>query len=458
MEAVAAPAVASAAVARFRPRYPGQFLLTLRRDQIAAIRLLDEADPAADVVEVPVGPARLLLVRHPDVLRALLVERNADFTKARGLRLAKMILGEGLLTSEIPRHERQRRLILPAFHHARLRTYAGDMARLTDAETAGWTPGAAFAANRAMNRLALAIAGRTLFGSDVLGEAGQICRARAGALAAFDRAQHPLAEWFARLPTPNTLRTRRARVALDHVVYGLIHERRAAGPGRGGERGDLLEMLLAAQDEQTGLGMTDEEVRDEAMTLLLAGHETTANALAWTLSLLAEHPDAEARLHAEVDAALDGRPPAFDDLPRLPYTRQVFAEAMRLRPPAWVVGREAARDTELAGVRVRRGTTVLFAPLFLHRDPRFWDEPLRFDPARFAPDEKRARHKFAYLPFSAGRRGCIGEGFAWMEGVLVLAAVARRWRLRLSGPVPPPHGSVTLRPSAPVRMVAEPRG
>ena len=192
-----------------------------------------------------------------------------------------------------------------------------------------------------------------------------------------------------------------------------------------------------------------------AMTLLLAGHETTAVALAWTFALLAQNPDAEAALFAEVDA-LAG-PPGFDDLARLPVTRQVFAESMRLRPPAWAVGREAARDTDLCGMPVRRGTTILFAPYFLPRDPRFWARPRLFDPDRFSAAGKADRHKFAYVPFSAGRRGCIGEQFAWTEGVLVLAALARRWRLRLAGPVPDAHGSVTLRPKGPLRMVAETR-
>ena len=196
----------------------------------------------------------------------------------------------------------------------------------------------------------------------------------------------------------------------------------------------------ATKDSDAGL--TDAEVRDEAVTLLLAGHETTAVALSWTWPLVAAHPEVEARLWAEVDA-LDG-PPGFDDLGRLPTTRQVFAEAMRLYPPAWVIGRQAARDLDLDGVPVAQGSTILIPPLWIHRDPRFWADPERFDPDRFAPDQKAGRHKFAYLPFSAGRRGCIGEQFAWAEGVLVLAALAQRWRIRPAGPLPPPVGSVTL--------------
>ena len=378
------------------------------------------------------------------------MDRNADVTKARGLRLAQSILGHGLLTSEVPEHTRQRRLVLPAFHHQKLRGYAQTMVCLSTVEADRWTAGDRFDAAAVMNRLALAIAGRTLFSADVLEHSGDVRQALAETLAGFDRSQFPLADKLMWLPRPATVRTKRARATLDRLVYGLIAERRASGSDD-----DLLSMLLDARDEDTGEAMTDLEVRDEAMTLLLAGHETTAVALSWTFALLAQNPDAEARLHAEVDAL--GEAPSFDSLSNLEYTRQVFAESMRLRPPAWAVGREAARDTDLAGVPVRKGTTILFAPLFLHHDPRFWDKPRRFDPTRFSPDARAGRHKFAYVSFSAGRRGCIGEQFAWTEGVLVLATLAQRWRLRLDGPVPDPYGSVTLRPSGPLWIHAEAR-
>ena len=395
----------------------------------------------------------LALVRHPDLIRELLVDRNDDVTKARGLRLAQTVLGHGLLTSEPPRHTRQRRLVLPAFHHGRLQGYGRTMVRLTRAEADRWTEGDPFDAAEAMNRLALAIAGETLFGADVLSDAGRVSRAVRDAMGAFDSAQYPLADRLAWLPTRANRASKRARATLDDLVYGLIDDRRRAPAA---EHADLLGMLLDARDEDTGGAMTDEEVRDEVMTLLLAGHETTAVALAWTWALLAQNPEAEACLHNEVDAL--AAPPTFDDLGRLSYTRAVFAESMRLYPPAWTVGREAARDTSLGGRALPRGTTILFAPLHLHRDPRFWDDPDAFRPERFAPEARAGRHKFAYLPFSAGRRGCIGEQFAWVEGTLVLATLAQRWRLRLAGPVPDAHGSVTLRPAGPVPMVAEGRG
>ena len=429
-----------------------ELLTAFMRELKGGVDRMDAVGGDLVVAEVrPLPP--LALVRHPDLLRELLVDRNADVTKARGLRLAQTILGDGLLTSEVPRHTRQRKLVLPAFHHGRLRDYGRTMVDLSRDEAIRWTEGEPFDAAEAMNRLALAIAGRTLFGADVLDDADRVSGAVRGAMAAFDGAQYPLSDRLTWLPTRANRTSKRARAVLDDLVYGLIHERHRAPEA---DHTDLLGMLLDARDEDTGEAMTDEEVRDEVMTLLLAGHETTAVALAWTWVLLAQNPDAEARLHEEVDAL--PAPPTFDDLGRLPYARQVFAESMRLYPPAWSVGRQAACDTELGGRPIPKGTTILFAPLHLHRDPRFWDEPEAFRPERFAPEERAGRHKFAYLPFSAGRRGCIGEQFAWVEGTLVLATIAQRWRLSLAAAPPAPHGSVTLRPSGPVRMVATGRG
>ena len=433
-------------------RHSLSLVLDIKRGLLPALAKVDAVGGDA-VTARTFGLPALHLLRHPDLVRAVLVDRNADVTKARGLRLAATVLGRGLLTSEPPQHTRARRLVLPAFHHARLRAYGREMTALAAAEAERWTAGEPFDLAASMNRLALAIAGRTLFGADTAGVGGRVAAALDNAFAGFDAAQFPFADKLTWLPTRANRRTRRARAVLDRLVYGLIRQRRAAGTAG---REDLLSLLLDARDEDTGEAMTDEEVRDEALTLLLAGHETTAVGLAWTWALLAGAPDAEAALHAEADAL--GADPTFDSLRQLAVARATFAEGLRLRPPAWVVGRQAACDTDLGGLAVRRGDTVLFAPLFLHRDPRFWEAPERFDPGRFAPDRARDRHKFAYVPFSAGRRGCIGEQFAWAEGTLVLSVIARRWRLRLAGPAPEPHGSVTLRPGGPVWTVAERRG
>ncbi|MEM1056351.1 MAG: cytochrome P450 [Bacteroidota bacterium] len=439
-------------------RYPSRLPLNLdlitafMHDLLAGSRLIDEV--GGDAVVSGSGKGGLLLLRHADLIRALLIENNTDVTKARGMRILSFVVGDGLLSSEVPKHTRQRKLVLPAFHHRRLRTYGGVMVERARQMADGWREGEPVDLAEAMNRLALTIAGETLFGAGLAGDADRIGRALDESMRAFDAAQFPFADKLFSLPLPNVLRGRRARATIDGVVYRFIRERRATPEP---ERHDLLQMLLDAQDEETGGTMTDEEVRDEAVTLLMAGHETTANALAWTWALLSDHPEARARLGAEADAL--GRDPTFDDLRGgLPYTRQVFAEAMRLRPPAWIFSREAARDFDLDGVPVRKGTMILVAPYFLHRDERYWDDPDSFDPNRFAPDSTFERHKFSYLPFSAGRRGCIGEQFAWAEGTLILATLARRWDFLAAAPLPTEHGSVTLRPSGPIRMTPVARG
>jgi len=234
----------------------------------------------------------------------------------------------------------------------------------------------------------------------------------------------------------------------------IISERRAGGE----DRGDLLSMLVAAQDADDGTRMTPKQLRDEVMTLFLAGHETTANALSWTWYLLAQNPEAEARLHEEVDTVLAGRRPAFEDLPRLRYAEMVLAESMRLYPPAWGLGRRSLRDQTLGGLAVPANALVLMSPYLLQRDPRFYPDPLRFDPQRFTPEAKAARPKFAYFPFGGGARQCIGEPFAWMEGVLILVTLAQRWRFRLeAGARVEPEALITLRPRRGVPMRAESR-
>ncbi len=388
----------------FQARYPLELIVGFAKSLMGGAERLDST--GGDAVVAGSGARGLVWLRHPDLIRALLIENNADVTKARGMRLLSILVGDGLLASEVPKHTRQRRLVLPAFHHQRMREYGEVMTRRS-AETAGlWREGEPVDVGEAMNRLALAIVGESLFGSGLEADAPRISAALDEGMAAFDKANFPYADKLMKLPLPNSLRARRATASIDSVVYRLIRQRRAEASGAmpsgampsgetasgggdtsSGARGDLLQMLLDARDEDTGTGMTDEEVRDEAITLLMAGHETTANALAWTWSLVAQNPDAEAALHAEVDAF--DRDPTFDDLRALPVTRNVFAEAMRLMPPAWIFSREAARDFELAGeLPVAKGTMLLVAPYFLHRDARFWDAPLAFKPERFAPEAK----------------------------------------------------------------------
>ncbi len=434
-------------------RFPGQPLLEIQRDPLGTFGRM--AATGGALVQTDTGLRPFYLVADPELVKELLTTPTDAFTKSPVLQRTKVVLGEGLLTSEDPLHRRHRKLILPAFHHHRLRAYADTMTRLAERTAAGWQDGEVFALDREMMRLTLDIAAETLFGAHVEWAVARISRSLDTAMRVFRRRMmNPLSELLLKLPLPESRRLRRARADLDRVVYGIIEDRRAERR----PRPDLLGLLLEAQDEDTGERLTDAEIRDEVMTLFLAGHETTANALTWTHVLLARHPDAAARLYAEIDAVLGDRPATFDDLRDLAFTRQVFSEALRLYPPAWAISRLAVRDTVLGGHRIPEGSILTISPYVLHHDARLWANPDTFDPDRFAPEADIKRHKFAFLPFSAGPRGCIGEQFAWMEGVLVLATLAQRWRLRLADDQPIPlQPSVTLRPGRPVPVVAHQR-
>jgi cytochrome P450 len=307
-----------------------------------------------------------------------------------------------------------------------------------------------------MTRLTLAIVGRTLFDADVETEADEIGAALTAAMQLFGRSiALPYFEILDRLPLPSNRRFDRAKARIDATIARLIAERRRS-PG-GGK--DLLSLLVEASDsEGDGSRMSDSQVRDEAITIFLAGHETTANALAWTWYLLSQNPEAEARLHAELDSVLGGRAPAVEDLPRLRYAESVLAESMRLYPPAWILGRRALTPCSIGGFDIPTGSIVVACQWVTHRDARYFPDPERFDPERWRPEIRDGRPKFSYFPFGGGPRVCIGEGFAWMEGVLVLATIARRWRPRLAaGQRIVPAPSITLRPRHGIRMVLEPR-
>lgn len=429
-------------------------LLAFRRDPLKFLTRL--AREHGDIVPFRMGPQHVLLLNHPDLVKDALVTRADCFHKGRALQRSKRLLGEGLLTSEGEHHRRQRRLAQPAFHRKRIDSYGAAMVDYAARDSARWRDGETLDISHEMMRLTLAIVGKTLFDADVESDTDEIGSALTELLELFQMLLLPYSEYLERLPLPANRRFTRARAKLDAVIYRIINERRASGA----DRGDLLSMLLLAQDEEGASGsMTDEQIRDEALTIFLAGHETTANALAWTWHLLAQNPDAEAKLHAELDAVLvDGRLPTVEDLPRLRYTEMVLAESMRLYPPAWVVGRLAVKEYAVGDYVAATGTLVLISQYVLHRDPRFFPDPLRFDPERWTPEAKEARPQYAYFPFGGGARRCIGEGFAWMEGTLIIAAIARRWRMRLVPDHPVvPHPRMTLRAKHGIRMKMEDR-
>jgi cytochrome P450 len=388
----------------------------------------------------------------------MLVTNGRAFVKGRGTQRLERLLGKGLLTSNGAFHLRQRRLVQPAFHRERIAGYAETMVARAERFAAGLEAGATIEMDGAMSRLTLGIAAETLFGADVDDDADTIGRAMHEAMVSFPISLTPIGELLDHLPmVPIVRRFRAARAELDSVVYRLIYARRAADRREGvSERPDVLGMLLTSGDGPEGMGI--EQIRDEVMTIFLAGYETTARALTWTWWLLARYPEAAARLADELTAVLDGRAPGFEDLPRLRYTHDVIAESMRLYPPAWVVGRRAAETTSLGAWTIPRDSIVLASQWISHHDPRFWHEAEAFRPERWSNGETEAQPKFAYFPFGGGTRLCIGEGFAWTELVLVLATIARRWQFAATPGVASlfPQPSVTLRPASPVPLVARP--
>lgn len=402
--------------------------------------------------------ARLANVRmaqfvDPDAVQEVLVAKADAFRKGRMLEAARVFLGDGLLTSGAETHRRQRRLINPSFAHERLADYGSVMVAAADRAADAWELAGTIDLQRRASAMTLGIATETLFGREVPVDEAEIHRSLTAALDYVDLAPLPLSGLIMRLPTARRRRFERAKPVLDGLVAHIVEERR-----RSGERGeDLLQALLDARDEETGEPMDDAQIRDEVFTFAAAGHETTALAVTWTLWLLAAAPEAEARLHEELDRELGGEPPAVADLPRLPWTSQVLQEALRLRPPAWIIGRYATRDVTIGGWHVDAGTVVVTTSWLTHRHPGHWERPEAFDPERFAPGTER--HRFAYYPFGGGTRKCIGSGFAMMEGALILATVCRRLRLARAPGAPDPglKPQITLRPARPVTMVATPR-
>lgn len=433
---------------------PGGQLLSFRRDPIAF--LMKAARDFGDVSHFAAGSQHYFLINHPEYIKDILVTHHAYFKKGRGLERAKRMLGNGLLTSEGEFHHRQRRLAQPAFHRDRIARYGAMMVEYADRlQRERWHEGQTLDIAREMMHLTLAIVGKTLFDTETEAEAEQVRKAVSESMQPFTRFMLPFAEFLDRLPLPANRQFRRARNELDSLIYRIIEERR-----RGGEdRGDLLSILLTAQDEEGDGGqMTDLQLRDEAITIFLAGHETTANALTWTWYLLAGHSDIESRLHDELDTVLAGRLPTFDDFPRLRFTEMVIMEAMRLYPPAWIMGRRALKDYEVGGYGIPAHAIAIMSQFVMHHDARYFTDPFRFDPDRWTPEARASRPQFSYFPFGGGPRRCIGEGFAWMEGIMVLATLAQTWRLHRSAGKPPElQPLITLRPRNGMEMTLEKR-
>lgn len=417
--------------------------LAFLREPLGFLR--EMRDRHGDVVRVALGPMEATLVSHPDLVEDVLVARNRLWRKDAYLRTSlRPVLGQGLLSSEGDFWRRQRRLAQPAFHRERVAAYGAIMVEHAERLARRWRDGEVADLHEDMMRLTLEIVAQALFGANVGDRAKDVGDAVAAILAYVSDPVELFVPFVKRLPTRRSRHYARAVRELDAIVYGVIERRRRSEEAPN----DLLSMLLHARDED-GSRMSDEQLRDECMTLFLAGHETTAIALSWTWLLLSEHPRVREALEAELDA-LGDRPATVEDLPRLRYTGQVVAESMRLYPPAWSLGREALEDLELGGFEIRRGENVWFCPWSIQRDPRWFDEPDAFRPERWEGDLAKRLHKYAYFPFGGGPRLCIGQSFAQMEAVLLLATLARAFRAdTLARPRPLP--SVTLRPKGGLR-------
>lgn len=458
------------------PWFPGTSFLKFRRDPLAFF--VETHRDYGDIARVTFGPQQLFLVSHPDWIEDVLVNSAKKFSKGVALQRAKRLLGEGLLTSEGQAHLKQRRTIQPLFHRQQVQRFADAMITHALRWRESIEPGAAIDVTAEMGALTLAIVGETLFSSNVQADADEVREALTDAVQSFGIAFLPGLEYFEKLPLPMFTRVRKARERLDRVIHRVIEaRRREAGADDAPLHMDLVAMLLAARDPENpnAPGMTDAQIRDEAMTIFLAGHETTANAMAWTWHLLGSAPEVEARLHSEIAQVLGGPPsrqgrfgetgrvPTVEDVPKLEWTRAIVAESMRLYPPAWTMGRRALEPHTIAGHQIEKDDLVIMSQYVVHHDPRWWPEPNAFKPERWLTDTSRApgaglrepgaRPKYAYFPFGGGSRICIGESFAWTEAILLLAAIAQRWKFTPEGRPPVPEPRITLRPKG-LRMRA----
>lgn len=438
------------------PIHPGLPLLgsilDLQRD---ALETFTRASRLGDVVEIKVPWFRAFLVSHPDLIERVLHDNYKAYGKqTRGYAALRTILGNGLLTSEGSFWLRQRRLAQPAFHKENLTSWGATMVQATRELADAWLQRAraaeAFDVHDDMMRLTLRVVGQTLMSTDLTGAASEVGDALTHLLRLLTARTSriiALPDW---VPTPAQRRLESERARLDRVVHDLIAERRATKPGD-----DLLGMLMSATDSETGERMNDAQLRDEVMTILLAGHETTANALSWAFVLLAQNPGVEEKLRAELQSVLGGREPTAADMPRLQYTSAVLHEALRLYPPVWALARSASEDDVIGGVTIPKGSLVFFMPFIVHRRGDVWPDAEKFDPSRWLPGGHRPKSRCAFMPFSSGPRKCIGDGFALLEGTLVLATLLQRVKLSLvPGQRIEAEPVFTLRPREGVKVVA----
>ena len=398
--------------------------------------LTDISHTYGDIAHFKFGSQNVYLLNNPDYIEDVLVTNYKKFIKSRGLQVSKRLLGNGLVTSEGEYHDLQRHLIQPTFYPKRIKSYSDMMIKQANDMCNSWHDGAILDIHKEMTKLTLAIICKTVLGYDIDPEHDEVGDALLTCMKYFNRLLMPFGELIEKIPLlPINKGFQKAKKDLDSIVYRIIKEhRKKLDKGDDKEsHDDLLLTLLQAQDEEAGIGrMTDEQLRDEVMTIFLAGHETTANALTWTYYLLSENPLIETRLQEELYSIFgNSRTPIMvDDVPKLQYTEKLLTESMRLFPPAWALGRQAIDDYKVGGYSVPKGSIILMSQYVMQRDPRYFPEPDRFYPDRWTEEFKKQLPRFSYFPFGGGIRGCIGEPFAWLEGILLIATICRQWRLK----------------------------
>ena len=398
--------------------------------------LTDISHTYGDIAHFKFGSQNVYLLNNPDYIEDVLVTNYKKFIKSRGLQVSKRLLGNGLVTSEGEYHDLQRHLIQPTFYPKRIKSYSDMMIKQANDMCNSWHDGAILDIHKEMTKLTLAIICKTVLGYDIDPEHDEVGDALLTCMKYFNRLLMPFGELIEKIPLlPINKGFQKAKKDLDSIVYSIIKEhRKKLDKGDDTEsHDDLLLTLLQAQDEEAGIGrMTDEQLRDEVMTIFLAGHETTANALTWTYYLLSENPLIETRLQEELYSIFGNSrtPITVDDVPKLQYTEKLLTESMRLFPPAWALGRQAIDDYKVGGYSVPKGSIILMSQYVMQRDPRYFPEPDRFYPDRWTEEFKKQLPRFSYFPFGGGIRGCIGEPFAWLEGILLIATICRQWRLK----------------------------
>lgn len=398
-------------------------LFEFRKDSIAFLTRI--AEEYGDIVQFRVGPIRVVLVNHPDYIKEVMSTQHANFIKGRPLEMTKKLFGEGLLTSEGDFHKRQSRIIQPAFHRKMIESYSHAMTECTLKMMESWEEGMQLDFREEMIKVSMDMAGRNLFDVDIKKEAPEIIEALEKISGLFERITMPFSEYLIKLPLPSNIRFFKARARLNDTIYRMIDNRRKNPV----DNGDLLSLLLIAQEEDPD-HMTDQQIRDEAITLFLTAFDTTSNALTWTWYLLSQNPEAEALLHEELDRVLQGRKPTVADVEQLKYTRMVLGESMRFYPPSYVIARQAVNDFSIDQYTIPGGSLILTSPYLIHHDTRFHKSPEKYDPATWGQHQAETKSKYEYFPFGAGPRSCIGQNFAWMEGILLLATIAQKWKVK----------------------------